>query len=112
MSAVSDPAAVFRELFDTVMAHSERFGHRQHVEVAWLAVRRLGADPAVDVVCDGIIGLAAAAGRPEKYDAALTRAWIGLIAERVALDPGIGDFAEFVGKHPDLLAQESVRGRG
>jgi hypothetical protein len=102
---------VFEELFGSVMAHSERFGHRQHVEAAWLAVRRLGSEAAVDVVCEGIIALAAAAGQPGKYDAGLTRAWLGVIAERVARDPEIAEFDVFVGKHPDLLESATVRTR-
>jgi hypothetical protein len=106
------PDAVFQELFDAVMAHSERFGHRQHVEVAWLAVRRLGPEPAARVVADGIITLATAAGRPEKYDAELTRAWMGVVAAAVAQDPEIGIFEDFAAKHPDLLEPGSVRSAG
>lgn len=101
--------AVFEELFGTVMAHSERFGHRQHVEVAWLAVRRLGPESAAEVVSEGIIALAAAAGQPGKYDAGLTRAWLGVIAERAAQNPEIAEFEVFIAEHPDLLEWATVR---
>lgn len=114
MSAAEHPALdpVFHELFAAVMAHAERFGHRQHVEVAWLAVRRVGPEQAADLVSRGIIALATAAGRPEKYDAELTRAWMGVVAARVAQDPEIGVFEDFAAKHPDLLEPGSVRTSG
>jgi hypothetical protein len=44
----------FEELMHEVMADADRFGHRQHVHLTWLAVRRHGKHAAVDLVSEGI----------------------------------------------------------
>ena len=44
-----DPAAApaFDALMAEVMAGAQRFGHRQHVHLTWLAVRRYGTVAAI-----------------------------------------------------------------
>ncbi|WP_327636464.1 hypothetical protein OHB24_41570 [Kribbella sp. NBC_00482] len=39
----------FEELMGEVMATAERFGHREHVRLTWLAVRRSGTAGAVEL---------------------------------------------------------------
>lgn len=96
----------FDDLMAEVMAGSDRFGHRQHVELAWLAVRRHGPEEAAALLCDGIRRAAAAAGAPGKFDAGLTVRWVEAVAVRalspdgVALDP---DPAAFLARRPELL---------
>ena len=46
--------ALFDALIAEVMARASRFGHREHVHLTWLAVRRCGVAAAVGVVGDGI----------------------------------------------------------
>ncbi|MFY9650565.1 hypothetical protein [Trebonia sp.] len=46
--------ALFDALMAEVMAGASRFGHREHVHLTWLAVRRSGVAAAVGVVSDGI----------------------------------------------------------
>ncbi|MEU2632600.1 hypothetical protein, partial [Kitasatospora sp. NPDC007106] len=57
----------FTQLMDEVMATADRFGHRQHVHLTWLAVRRHGTAAAVDLIGDGIRRTARYAGVPQKY---------------------------------------------
>ena len=103
---VPAPAAGFDALMAEVMAGSDRFGHRQHVELAWLAVHRHGRAEAAALLCDGIRRTAAAAGAPGKFDAELTVRWVDAVAARalgpdgVALDP---DTATFLARRPELL---------
>jgi hypothetical protein len=52
----------FPELMGQVMTTAERFGHRQHVHLTWLAVRRYGTPPAVGLVSDGIQSVTRYAG--------------------------------------------------
>jgi hypothetical protein len=92
----------FDELMDEVMADEERFGHRQHVQLTWLAVRRHGREAAIGIVSDGIRRTATYAGRPQKYHATVSRAWVELVAHHVDELPEAG-FDEYVGHNPALL---------
>ncbi|WP_395292508.1 hypothetical protein ACF9IK_02120 [Kitasatospora hibisci] len=97
----------FAGLMAEAMAAAERFGHRQHVHLAWLAVRSHGTAAAVELVGEGIRGAALAAGAPEKYHATMTRAWVELVGRHASraeggLDGG-ADFDAFVDRHPELL---------
>ena len=95
-------AAVFDALMAEVMAGATRFGHREHVHLTWLAVRRSGVAAAVDVVSDGIQRTARYAGAPQKYHATVSRAWVELVGHH-ALASGEADFAAFADGHPALL---------
>jgi hypothetical protein len=92
----------FDELMHEVMTEADRFGHRQHVEVTWLAVRRHGREAAIDIVSDGIRRTATYAGRPQKYHATVSRAWVELVAHHVDELPGAG-FDEYLAHNPALL---------
>lgn len=102
--------APFQELMAQVMAHSNRFGHRQHVELTWLAVRRYGTAEAVTVVSDGIRRTATYAGRPRKYHATVSRAWVELVGHHTAASTVTSratstatDFDTFADQHAVLL---------
>ncbi|HEY2795557.1 MAG TPA: hypothetical protein VGJ28_24560 [Micromonosporaceae bacterium] len=91
----------FDELFADVMSRSDRFGHRQHVELTWLAVRAVGPAAAVDLISDGIRQTARYAGAPQKYHATVSRAWVELVAHHAIGGPAT--FDEFVNGFPPLL---------
>ena len=93
---------VFEALMAEVMAAATRFGHRQHVHLTWLAVRRCGLAEAVGLVSQGIQRTARYAGAPQKYHATISRAWVELVGYHVA-ESGESDFAAFVGHHTALL---------
>jgi hypothetical protein len=78
------------------------FHHRDHVRLAWTAVRGSGLDAALAEVPDAIRAFAAAHGVPEKYHDTLTRCWIRLVAAAVAETPG-PSFEAFLDAHPQLL---------
>ncbi|MGW4898036.1 hypothetical protein ACWEQL_38170 [Kitasatospora sp. NPDC004240] len=59
-----EESSPFTRLMGEVMADAERFGHRQHVHLTWLAVRRHGTAEAVDLIADGIRRTARYAGVP------------------------------------------------
>ena len=94
-------SAAFDTLFAEVVGDTGRFGHREHVHVTWLAVRRFGTAEAVEVISDGIRRTARYAGAPQKYHATVSRAWV----ELVACHSGTGeeDFDAFLARYPDLL---------
>jgi len=95
-------ASVFHALMAEVMAGAIRFGHREHVHLTWLAVRRCGVPAAVGLVSDGIQRTARYAGAPQKYHATISRAWVELVGYHVA-ESGEGDFGAFADHHRALL---------
>lgn len=92
-------------MFAEVMASSDRFGHRQHVHLTWLAVRRHGVPAAAELVAEGIARTATAAGAPQKYHATTTRAWVELVG-RAAGAADVTGFDTFADRHPDLLDKD------
>jgi hypothetical protein len=95
-------AAVFDALMAEVMARAARFGHREHVHLTWLAVRRCGVPHAIILVSDGIQRTARYAGAPQKYHATVSRAWIELVGYHAA-ESGESDFPAFAAHHSALL---------
>lgn len=96
----------FDELLREVMADAERFGHRQHVRLTWLAVRRHGAAAALDLIGEGILRTATKAGAPQKFHVTVTRAWVELVARHAEDDATETDFERFAARHPDLLDKD------
>lgn len=92
----------FPELLAGVLGSGQRFGHREHLHLTWLAVRRFGVAAAVDLVSDGIRRTARYAGAPQKYHATVSRAWVELVGFHVA-EGGADDFRRFLDQHPALL---------
>jgi hypothetical protein len=94
-------AGAFAELMAEVMAGATRFGHREHVHLTWLAVRRYGVPAAIALVSDGIRQTARYAGAPQKYHATVSRAWVEIIGHHAG--GGDTDFSSFADRHPALL---------
>jgi hypothetical protein len=96
------PQSTFEQLMAEVMAGKERFGHREHVHLTWLAVRRYGVPAAIGLVSDGIQRTARYAGAPQKYHATISRAWVELVGHH-ASEHGQDDFAGFAEDNPALF---------
>lgn len=102
------PSSDFDALMAEVMATAERFGHREHVHLTWLAARRVGVPAAIGLVSDGIQRTTRYAKVPQKYHATMSRAWVELVghhaAEHVEDDEDDeDDFTVFADRHPALL---------
>lgn len=107
MSTLSHPShppqpSAFQHLMDQVMAGADRFGHRQHIHLTWLAVRRYGTAAAVSLVSEGIQRTARYAGAPHKYNATVSRAWVELVGHHVAHQHATS-FDAFADRHPVLF---------
>jgi hypothetical protein len=98
----NDEGRIFADLMAEATASAPRFGHRQHVHLTWLAVRRCGMPQAIDVVSDGIQRTARYAGAPQKYHATVSRAWVELVAHHTEHDPTT-DFDAFAAHNSPLL---------
>jgi hypothetical protein len=92
----------FQALMTTASQTAGRFGHREHVHLTWLAVRRFGVPAAVGLVSDGIQRTTRYAGAPQKYHATVSRAWVELVGHHAAQDDG-DDFTAFAENNAALL---------
>jgi hypothetical protein len=79
------------------------FRHRQHINLAYYAVRRYGMPGAIGTICAWIRQIAAYERAPQKYHHTVSRAWVEAVAYHLAEDPGCGDFEEFAARNPGLL---------
>ena len=77
------------------------FRHRQHVHLAFIAIRRYGPERAAEQVGSWIRCLTAHA--PQKYHTTITRAWTEIVAHHVAADGSVTDFDAFAERYPALL---------
>jgi hypothetical protein len=101
-AGAGDSGSQFPDLMREVMATADRFGHRQHVQLTWLAVRRFGSARAIGLISDGIQRTARYAGAPQKYNATVSRAWVELVGHHVA-ESATASFEVFARQHPALL---------
>lgn len=93
------------ELFDRFVDTSlpaDQFHHRQHVNVAWLFVQKYGMPAALSEFTAAIKRFADAKGATGLYHETITWAFLLLIAERQARDPG-GSWESFEAANADLL---------
>jgi len=94
-------ADLFDRFVDTTLPANE-FHHQQHVEVAWLFVRRHGMPAALSEFTTAIKRFADAKGATGLYHETITWAFLLLIADRQARHPAT-TFEEFAAANPDLL---------
>ena len=100
--AATETSSPFQELMAEVMSTADRFAHRQHVHLTWLAVRRYGTDTAIELVSNGIREVARYAGAPQKYNTTVSRAWVELVGHHAGHSDAV-DFDTFAEYNPALL---------
>lgn len=92
---------LFDRFVDTTLP-SDQFHHQQHVEVAWLFVRKYGMPAALAEFTTAIKRFADAKGATGLYHETITWAFLLLIAERQA-KCGAASWEAFAAANPDLL---------
>jgi hypothetical protein len=92
----------FDELLAQVLASGQRFGHREHIHLTWLAVRRHDVAAARALISEGIQRTARYAGAPQKYNATVSSAWVELVGHHAA-EQDTDDFTDFVRTNAALL---------
>jgi hypothetical protein len=88
-------------LLPEITGPSGQFRHRQHIHLAFLAVRRYGMPEATTKICDWIQHIAAYERAPQKYHHTVSRAWVEIVAHHAGADPDCADFGTFA----DLVAE-------
>jgi hypothetical protein len=97
------PDAELAAIMPGITGPSGEFRHRQHINLAFLAVRRYGMPEATTRICDWIQRIAAYERAPQKYHHTVSRAWVEIIAHHVKADPDCADFNTFAAGNPALL---------
>ena len=90
-------------LLPEITGPSGQFRHRQHIHLAFLAVRRYSMPEATTRICDWIQHIAAYERAPQKYHHTVSRAWVEIVAHHANADPDCADFGIFADRHPALL---------
>ena len=85
------------------MTDPRRFGHREHLHLAWESLRRLGEEEGAAKVADYLRHYAAAHGEPERYNETMTRFWFRATAAATASSPAPEDFDAVLERHAHLL---------
>ena len=93
---------LFEKFVDTTLP-ADQFHHQQHVQVAWMFVRKYGMPAALGEFSAAIQRFADAKGATGLYHETITWAFLLLIAERDARQPS-DSWAAFATANPDLLA--------
>jgi len=91
----------FVEAFELGNLLPTEFDHRAHLRAAYCLARRRPFLEACIAMRDGVRGIAARAGRPGLYHETITIAFMSIVAQRLAVDPGLA-WDDFVAAHPDL----------
>ncbi len=78
------------------------FGHREHLHLAFDAVRHHGMPGAVAAVCERIQQIAAYRRAPQKYHRTVSQAWVELVAHHATAMPTAG-FDDLLHRYPALL---------
>ena len=94
--------AAFIAAFEGGTLAPERFRHRDHLRLAWLYLREAPLAGALERFSAGLRRFARAAGKEGLYHETITVAYMALVNERMARDPGL-DWEEFARANADLF---------
>ena len=92
----------FVEGFETGNLLPADFDHRAHLRAAFCLVRRRPFLESCIAMRDGLRDIARRAGRPGLYHETITVAFMSVVAQRAASDPGLA-WDGFIAAHPDLM---------
>jgi hypothetical protein len=92
----------FLRQFEDTTLPDDAFPHRAHIRMAWLYVRREGAEGAVAPITEGIRRFATAKGAPGMYHHTMTLVWLRLVAAALRKTPDVSSFDVFWAAHPHL----------
>lgn len=91
------------------MDKAGKFGHREHLELAWNYLDRYPLAVAKRAMASAIRRIAAEHGAADKYHETLTLAWVHLVAVHRERWPA-STFGEFIGRNPQLLDSHLLDG--
>lgn len=97
------------EILHEILASRNRFGHREHLELAWRCLDRYELDAAHQAVAGALRHLAGLHAMPHRYHETLTASWVHLVALHRA-DSAATSFDAFLTDNPSLLDSHLLEG--
>ena len=79
------------------------FHHRDHIQVAWLYLRRDGWEAGYRNIQEGIQHFATVNGHATLYHETITRFWAQVVQHHIHQQPDEADFERFIAAFPVLL---------
>jgi hypothetical protein len=99
----------FLAAFEECTLPNAEFHHRDHVRLTWLLLARWGDSDGMRRTLEGIERFATANGAASRFDAALTRTWVRLVAA-ARRDAPVGEtFSAFLARCPQLLDRSAAK---
>jgi len=86
-----------------------RFGHREHLELAWTYLDRYEIETANTAMAAAIRHVAELHGAPDRYHDTITLSWVHLVAVH-RRHGDHGSFDEFIAENPGLLDRQLLAG--
>jgi hypothetical protein len=94
----------FLRALETCELPAQDFGHAAHVRAAYLYSRGSEAERALAAIRSALKRYVAHLGKAERYDEAMTRAYLELIHRRMTERGDAGGWTAFAEANQDLLA--------
>ncbi len=91
-----------RRILQGILEAAGDFGHREHLQLAWIYLHAYAIDEATGAMVAAIRHVARAHGAPDKYHETITRAWLHCVAVHIQRWDG-ASFDEFLERNPALL---------
>lgn len=88
--------------FETGQIANRDFHHRDHLRLAWIQIRRLGLERALESVTAAIRQFAAHHGHADRYHDTMTRFWLRAVATGIDQHPDLS-FEGLLAVEPHLL---------
>ncbi len=101
MTAMTDDE--LRSAFEDATLPGECLRHREHVRLAWIYLRGGSLPAAIERFVTALRRYAEAQGKPDRYHATITWAYLLLVHERMQQPGAAATWEGFAGQNPDLL---------
>ena len=92
----------FLAAFEAGQIANQNFHHRDHLRLAWIQVRRLGLERALESVAMAIRQFAAHHGYADRYHDTMTRFWVRVVGMGINRHPTL-PFDDLLAAEPHLL---------
>lgn len=94
--------------FEDGAINPAHFPHSDHVRVSFELLRKYEFAAAYLVMTERLQELTRRAGRPDRYNATITGAFMSIIGERMFTHE-VGDFSQFADHNPDLFERSVLK---
>ena len=90
------------EALERIVGAHGRFGHREHLELAWSYLGRYRLERAAEAMTTAVRHLAREHGMPGRYHETITRSWVRLVDVH-RRNSDASSFDEFIARNSGLL---------